>query len=168
MPLYAAKEGISEANIGVITLVYGIATAYLTSVTVEKITKRVGARLAITIASVITMVSLIIFILSPSISTMILVVMVMGIADSFGYPALSSYFSGIAEVKQYGEENALGISGMVEGISSTIAPFIFATALFLGIQMGMLIILVGFGICIVMFLVTSIGNEKNFRKGFQK
>lgn len=160
MPLYAEQEGISEANIGVITLVYGVMTAYLTSLTTEKITKKVGTRFAIMIASLVTIASLVLFILKPSISTIILVVLVMGIADSFGYSALSSYFSEIKAVKQYGEENALGISGVVEGISSTIAPFIFATALLAGIQMGMILISIGFGVCVVMFLVTSIGEKK--------
>lgn len=160
MPLYAEQEGISETNIGVITLVYGVMTAYLTSLTTEKITKKVGTRFAIMIASLVTIASLVLFILKPSISTIILVVLVMGIADSFGYSALSSYFSEIKAVKQYGEENALGISGVVEGISSTIAPFIFATALLAGIQMGMILISIGFGVCVVMFLVTSIGEKK--------
>jgi len=161
MPLFAAQEGVSESNIGIITLVYGMATAYLTALTSERITKRVGARLSIVIASTITILSLVIFILSPSVTTIILVVMVMGIADSFGYSALSSYFSELQVVKQYGEENALGISGVVEGVSSTIAPFIFSTALMAGIQMGMVAISVGFGICVVMFFVTSAQHHKS-------
>ncbi len=165
MPLYAEQEGVSEANIGVITLVYGVMTAYLTSLTMEKITKRVGSRFAIMIASLVTIASLVLFIFKPSVSTIILVVLVMGIADSFGYSALSSYFSEIPAVKQYGEENALGISGVVEGVSSTIAPFIFATALLAGIQMGMILISIGFGICVVMFFLTSFREKREKNDG---
>ncbi len=154
MPIFAADGGISESNIGVITLLYGMLTAYLASAS-SKLIERFGSRLSIILACVMTVGALMIFVFNPTVQSMLLVVLIMGVADSFGYTALSAYFAGIDEVTQYGEENAYSISNVFDGAANTIAPYIFAVAMMIGIQRGMLLIGAGFLICAVLFAATS-------------
>lgn len=154
MPIFAAGNGITESNIGVITLIYGMATAYLAAVS-EKLIKRFGSRKSILLASLLTVAALGIFIASPSIQSMLAVVLVMGIADSFGYTALSFHFAGMDEVQKYGEENAYGINSVFDGLANTVAPYIFAVAMMVGIRKGMLLIGAGFLLCMAGFAATS-------------
>lgn len=164
LPLFANEQGISETKIGIITLVYGIATCYLSPVLTKYIVERFGAKIALIIASLMTASSLIIFLVNPTITSLIIIVLIMGVADSFGYPALSMYFSELPEVDAYGENKSLGVYGVFDGIAQTIAPFIFGAALAFGTNQGIAAIGIGFACCTFLFTVTSIRLKSLLKK----
>lgn len=159
VPLYAESQGMSESNIGLITLVYGLAVSYLSGFSTKHIVEKFGAGISVVIASIITASSLIVFILSPSIVSLVFVVLIMGFADSFGYPALSVYFSENETVKAYGESKAMGIYNVFEGLAGTIAPILFGMALILGYAGGMIVMGAGFAVCAILFLITVLKKE---------
>lgn len=159
VPLYAESQGMSESNIGLITLVYGLAVSYLSGFSTKHIVEKFGAGISVVIASIITAASLIVFILSPSIVSLVFVVLIMGFADSFGYPALSVYFSENKTVKAYGESKAMGIYNVFDGLAGTIAPILFGMALILGYAGGMIVMGGGFAVCAVLFLISVLKKE---------
>ena len=156
LPLFASEQGLSETKIGIITLVYGVATCYLSPLLTKYIVERFGAKISLIIASLITAGSLVIFLVNPTVASLIIIVLVMGVADSFGYPALSMYFSELQEVNAYGENKSLGVYGVFDGIAQTIAPFIFGAALAFGTNQGIAVIGIGFACCTFLFTITSI------------
>ena len=160
VPLYAESQGMSESNIGLITLVYGLAVSYISGFSTKHIVEKFGAGISVVIASIVTASSLIVFILSPSIVSLVFVVLIMGFADSFGYPALSVYFSESRAVKAYGESKAMGIYNVFEGLAETIAPILFGVALVLGYAGGMIVMGGGFAVCAVLFLITVLKKER--------
>ncbi|MCH5186070.1 MAG: MFS transporter [Oscillospiraceae bacterium] len=154
VPIYADSQGLTESGIGLITLVYGLMTAYMSGVTTKYIVNKIGAGASVVAASLITAGSLALFILDPSITSLIFVVLIMGFADSFGYPALSVYFSENKLVALYGEGKAMGIYNAFEGAAETAAPMIFGAALAVGEKTGMIIMGGGFALCAVLFAIT--------------
>jgi len=165
IPIYANSQGITESGIGLITLAYGMVTAYLSNFTTQNIVERFGARLSIAAASIITALSLVVFIIDPSITSLILIVMIMGFADSFGYPALSVYFSERKQVELYGEGKAMGIYNTFQGIAETIAPMVFGMALAFGERRGMIILGGAFVICALVF--TALSMEKGVKQSIK-
>lgn len=159
VPLYADSQGMSESNIGLITLIYGLAVSYLSGFTTKYIIEKFGAGISVVIASIVTASSLIVFILSPSIISLVFVVLIMGFADSFGYPALSIYFSENESVKAYGESKAMGIYNVFQGFAETIAPILFGMALIFGYTKAMVIMGVSLTICAVLFMITAIKRK---------
>ncbi len=95
LPLYASEQGVSESRIGLITLAYGIGASYLSPLLTKLIVEKLGSRFSLILASLLTAASLILFIISPTVGALIFVVIIMGIADSFLYPAVSMYISEI-------------------------------------------------------------------------
>ena len=164
LPLFASEQGVSETNIGIITLVYGIATCYLSPLLTKYIVERFGAKISLIIASLITAGSLVIFLVNPTVASLIVIVLIMGVADSFGYPALSMYFSELQEVNAYGENKSLGVYGVFDGIAQTIAPFIFGAALAFGTNQGIVVIGIGFACCTFLFIITSIRLKAFMKK----
>lgn len=155
LPIFASGEGVSESKIGIITLVYGIAASYLSPALTKLIVERFGAKKSLIAASILTMLSLGLFLISPTIASLVIIVLVMGVADSFGYPAISMYFSELPEVKAYGENKSLGVYSVFDGMAQTIAPFIFSAALAFGTGNGIMVIGIGFACCITLFTITS-------------
>ena len=97
-------------------------------------------------------------------ASLIIIVLIMGVADSFGYPALSMYFSELQEVNAYGENKSLGVYGVFDGIAQTIAPFIFGAALAFGTNQGIAVIGIDFACCTFLFIITSIRLKAFMKK----
>lgn len=160
VPLYTASQGMRESNIGLITLIYGLAVSFLSGFATKCIVEKFGAGISIVIASITTASSLIVFILSPSIISLVFVVLIMGFADSFGYPALSVYYSENEAVSAYGESKAIGIYNVFQGFAETTAPILFGLVLAFGYTKGMFIMGAGFAVCAVLFMINVIKKDK--------
>lgn len=151
IPLYASSQGLTESYIGILTLFYCIFASYLSPVLTRHILNKIGGKKSYLIAGSLTLLSLLLFAIFPISSMLIFIVVLMGIADSLGNPSLSVNFVNMDEVKDFGEVRAMGVYSVYDGIAQTIGPFLFSAALVLGVTRGLLIVSIGFGICLLLY-----------------
>lgn len=135
-PLFAEDAGMSASNISRAFLLNGLCVIYLGPSITKNIVKHLGQWGSIIVAGVIYIASLLLFAYNATLTAAFIVVLLLGIADSFGFTTQSGYFSDLDAVKRLGSGKAMGSYSLFENLGQTVGPFIFASAALLGTENG--------------------------------
>ena len=161
-PLYAKTAEFSQSNTGRVFLLYGLIVVYAAPVLSKIMCSKVGLKKSTYISFIGIAAALMGFAIKPSISMAILVVIIMGLMDSFGLTAQNEYFGEMDGVKKIGYAKAMGGYNTIKKLGQTMGPTLFAILTSLGFTSGVgfmgIISLVMFGIYIV---ITIMKNKKN-------
>lgn len=136
IPIFSLESGLSETNVGQISLIYGIFMIFIGPVISPYVIKYIGLIKSIYLALSIFILGIFIFSTNPNIITMIIMVVSYGISLGLGYAARSSYFSSLSETKKFGADKAMGYFGMYENITQTFAPLLISPIMFIGAKFG--------------------------------
>lgn len=158
MPLFAESQGMSETAIGQIFLVNGICVIYLGPSLTSFVTGKLRGKWPVVAAGVIYIMTLLLFCGFMGSGMVIVTALLFGIADSFGFSALSLYFSGLDVVKSYGNGKAMGVYSTFDNISQTLGPFVFSAVFVMGIQKGILLLA---GIYLMLLAVYAIAGKRS-------
>lgn len=142
MPLFAETRGMSETTIGQLFLINGICVIYLGPSLTTLLTEKLKLKYPVLIAGGIYIVTLFLFLLFTGNGLVVGTALLFGIADSFGFSALSIYFSSLDAVKQFGSGKAMGVYSTFENAAQTLGPFVFSAVFVMGIRTGILTIAV--------------------------
>lgn len=148
-PIIAENAGMSETYIGYSYLLNGLVVICLGNLIVNFMSKHFNRKVLMLIASIIYTICFVMVGWFQSIPALLIVLILLGISDSFGYVAQSSFYNDLKEVEAYGYDRAAGMFSLLENFSQTAGSFIFGYILTVGLQEGMII----YGIVI---LITSI------------
>lgn len=154
-PLYVEEYGINEVQIGRIYLVCGLLVLYAGPWFSRKLLEKIGARNSIILSSVGMAVNMGVFIVFPSIWSVIIGVVILSIIVSFAYTCQYTYFEQLPEISAYGEGNAMGVYSMFENVGQTLGPVVYGSALLLGQRNGIAIIAVAMFALIILFIVQN-------------
>lgn len=150
--LYAAHNGMSDSTIGRILLFCGLFIIYMGPPLGAHIIGRYGSKGAMLRADSILLVSVIVFMIKPSLIAAVIGAVVMSISISFAYTAQNTCYISFGEVEEYGEGNAMGIYSMVENIGQMFGPILFAAFLSLGYTWGIRLLGILYGASIGLYL----------------
>lgn len=153
MPLFAESQGMSETAIGQLFLINGVCVIYLGPSLTSFILGRLKAKWAVIAAGVIYAVTLILFVMFTGNGMVVVTALLFGIADSFGFSALSVYFSGLDAVKSYGSSKAMGVYSTFDNISQTMGPFVFSAVFVMGIRRSILLLAVIYLILLCLYML---------------
>lgn len=153
-PLFAYSMGWSEAWIGQMLMVNGMAVVYLGPVIPKYLLGRVSTGEAALLGNLLNILALAFFAMDPSMLRAALVLVVMGCADSFSYAMQVCYFNELPLVPRC--NMAYGVKNAAENMAYTAAPFAYGGALLLGTGTG---ITVMFGIAAVLLVLFGIQLE---------
>lgn len=161
-PIVAAEQGISETNIGYSYLINGIIVICMGTVLTNYMSKKFKKNVALAISAVIYAAAFVLYAYYQNTTVLMLILVLLGVSDSFGLPIQGSYYTDLPEVKEYGYEKAMGIYSLFENFSQTAGSYIFAYILMYGVKKGLFIaagVLAGFA---VLFFVLSggLGHKK--------
>ena len=159
-PLFAGENGMSEVRIGQIFLLFGLLTIYIGPYLAEWLLGHLGPKKSIVLASVLMAACIGIYVLYPSMGTVLLGIMAFYFVISFAYTCQYSYFETLPAVLKYGEGPAMGVYSMSESVGQTLGPVIFGVLLGFGNQKGMLLVVAGLLVLTVCFLVGSMTHRK--------
>lgn len=153
-PLFAEENGMNEVSIGRLFLICGLIVIYIGPVLGEFLICKIGSKRAVILASALMLADVLIFMIYPTFISAVIGVIILSIDISFAYTCQYAYFASVPECDRYGEGNAMGIYSMIENIGQTAGPLIFGAAMVLGYRMGIVVIGIGFGGLLVLFLLT--------------
>ncbi|MGN0631290.1 MAG: MFS transporter, partial [Ruminococcus sp.] len=157
-PIVAERNLLSAAQISMAFLISGVISIYAGSAIGETVTKHLGIRKTMILASFVYAAALLYLVINPSILSCYVVIVLFAVADSFGLSAQSVYFISMPEVKEIGHSRALGINSTIESITSAFGSVIFGAALLLGEQRGIFMIGTIFAVLLMLFII---GGKKN-------
>lgn len=164
-PLFAEENGMNEVAIGRLFLICGLIVIYIGPALGEFLIHRLGSRRSVILASSMMFVNVLIFMLYPSFASAVLGVVILSINISFAYTCQYAYFASLPECDSYGEGNAMGIYSMIENVGQTVGPLIFGAAMVLGYRIGIIVIGIGFGVLLLLFLFTLFAGRRQANKG---
>ena len=151
LPLFAESQGMAETAIGQLFLINGICVIYLGPSLTSMLTGRLKLKYTVILAGAIYIATLFLFFLFTGNGMVVASAFLFGIADSFGFSALSIYFSSLDTVKLFGSGKAMGVYSTFENMSQTLGPFVFSAVFVLGIKQGIFAITVVYLILLVLY-----------------
>ena len=149
-PLYAQESGIQEVRIGQIYLVCGMMVIYIGPALSGWLLKKFHALWSVVIASAAMGLNMLLFVLFPSLATVILGVVILSVIISFAYTCQYTYFEMTPESLAYGQGRSMGVYSVFESLGQTVGPIVYGTLLTLGYRSGIAIF------CIAMVVFTAL------------
>lgn len=149
-PLFAQESGIQEVRIGQIYLICGMLVIYIGPALSGWLLKKFHALWSVVIASAAMGLNMLLFVLFPSLPTVILGVVILSIIISFAYTCQYTYFEMTPESLAYGQGRSMGVYSVFESLGQTIGPIVYGTLLTLGYRSGIAIF------CIAMVAFTAL------------
>ena len=138
-PLLGENLGISETNIGYSYLLNGVCIICLGGFLTKQLTRRLGQKGSLALAAVLYAGAFLIYAVWPGISTLMVLLVLLGASDSYGLPAQSTYYTDMKEVQAYGYDKAMGVYSLFENMSQVFGSFIFGIIYVNGVTVGLTI-----------------------------
>ena len=153
-PIYGEENGLSTSFVAQAFLLSGVIAIYLGPTLTRLVSRRLGDRGGLILATGIYVAAFALFAWNPSIGTCLFILAPAGVADGFGLSMQAVYFSALPEVRLYGSGKAMGLNSAVESIAQTVGPMIFAAVLMLGVERGVMILAAGMGVMLLVFILS--------------
>ncbi len=153
-PIFAAGQGVSTSNIGRAFMLNGIVIAYLGPVLSNYTHRKFGMKYSVFASGVIISGALLLFYTFGSIEMAYMVVILMGLSESFGLVAQNSYFINLEATQKFGKGAALGYSENIRKLGHMLGPLIFGSSIALG-TLGIGLIGALTLILVILFLLSS-------------
>ncbi len=135
-PVFGQDHGINEVRVGQIFLICGLLVIYAGPYISNKIIRRFGTFWSVIIASICMGLNMMLFVLMPSIHTVIAGVVILSVLISFAYACQYTYFEQLPDSLMYGDGKSMGVYSVFENLGQTIGPMIYGSLLMLGYRTG--------------------------------
>lgn len=139
-PLFADQNHITTTRIAQAFLLNGIFVVYLGPLLAPKLEKIFSKKITMIIGSLLSIIAILLFVVWPSLTTAVIAIALLGVADSFTFTAQNIYYNTLDIVNKFGISKANGIKNTFENIGYIISPMIFGAAIIFGTSMGLMII----------------------------
>ncbi|MDR1473630.1 MAG: MFS transporter [Lactobacillales bacterium] len=139
-PIFGSEKGLSELEIGQAFLLNGIWIVFLGPLVAKFILKKFGKVKTILLGLLLYAAAFATFGFNPTITMALVVLVVMGIADSFTFTAQNVYFIELQEVGLYGVNKSMGTYSLFENLGQAIGPILFSYVIVIGISTGILVL----------------------------
>jgi len=162
-PLFGSNIGLSTSDIGRGFLIYGLCIVYLGPWLGGLVERKLSSWSASLLAALLTIGAMGLFAWQGGVLMALTVILIMGIADSFGFVAQNNYFLSLPATQIVGESKALSYYSTIRRLGQVMGPFVFGTLAVLGdLRSVGLIAVVSLGLLLV-FALLSRSTAKNTR-----
>jgi predicted MFS family arabinose efflux permease len=159
-PLFAQEHGIDEVRIGQIYLLCGIMVIYVGPALSSFLLRKLGAKKSVVLASAVVGLDMLIFIIHPSLISVIIGVVIISAVTSFAYTCQYTYVEQLPESTAYSEGRAMGVYSVFESLGQTVGPVAYGSLLTFGYQKGIGIFCGAMFALIVLFLLLQWNKKK--------
>lgn len=152
-PIIGAEWGLSETYIGYAYIVNGILVLMLGTPLTEYFSNRGLKHLGLSASALLYAAAFLEVAVLKNIPSLFIALILIGVADSFGIPLLTSYFTDLKDVEQYGYDRGLGVYSLFENGAQSIGSFVFGYVMLIGVGRGLMLVLIVISILAVIFLI---------------
>lgn len=154
-PIVGSEWGLSETYIGYAYLLNGIFVLALGTPLTEFFSGRGIKHLGLWTAAFIYVAAFLEVAVLQNIPSLLIALALIGIADSFGVPLLTSYFTDLKDVERFGYDRGLGVYSLFENGAQSLGSFVFGYVLLVGVKKGLMIVLIIVGVLSTAFLICT-------------
>ena len=135
-PIFAQNHGIDEVRVGQIYLLCGLLVLYFGPPLTEWMLKTLRPLWSVVAASVLMGVNMLVFVLHPTMGSVLLGVVLVYLVFSFSSGCQYTYFQNCPECIKFGEGKSMGIYSVFESLGQTLGPISYGALLGCGHRMG--------------------------------
>ncbi|MDR0614355.1 MAG: MFS transporter [Lactobacillales bacterium] len=139
-PIFGNEKGLSELEIGQAFLLNGVWVVFLGPIIAKFVLKKLGNVKTILLGLLLYAGSFAAFGFNPTVLIALVVLVIMGIADSFTFTAQNVYFTELKEVELYGVNKSMGAYSLFENLGQAIGPILFSYVIMIGTSTGILVL----------------------------
>lgn len=126
VPIYGDAHGLSESIVSLLLMLNSLCSVYL-SVSVTNYVSRKFGQGSIYLSTALSLAALLLYGFNDSVEAMVVVLLLLGVAASFGTAVRQVYFSKLPGVPEYGEDSAMGIYSFMDNIGESAGPMLFGS-----------------------------------------
>ncbi|NLL20034.1 MAG: MFS transporter, partial [Clostridia bacterium] len=160
VPIYAYEQGFGETESCMLIMISSLCSVYLSVVLTDYLSRKIKDN-TIYLSSLITYIALILFAVKMTVPMLVIALLLIGIANSFGTPSRTSYFANTREANAYGMNRAMGIYNFVDNIGESAGPMVLAGVISVGFFTGMATLVAAFAGMNGLFALSRLGFNKN-------
>jgi len=163
-PILGFQYGLSETKVGYAFLINGLCVICFSNVLTNYFSKKVKKAYSLVIASLLYALAFLCVAYFQNIYSLIIVLVLLGLSDSFGLPLQTSYYTDLDAVKKYGFDKSMGIYSLFENIAQAGGSFVFSYVLIIGVKEGLNIVLSIVAILAILFGIMCFMYERFNKK----
>lgn len=154
-PILAKAHNLSQGNIGRAFLLNGLCIIYLGPALTGLTTRYLGNKGALLFSSLLIIAGMFIFMFFGNIEAAFVLVVLLGVSDSFGIAAQTSYFLNLKPVQRMGLSKGIGYYSLIVNFGKMIGPVILGVAFSWGSQNGIRVIAIALAVLLVLFMLVD-------------
>ena len=160
VPIFGDERGLRENVVSILIILCSLCSVYLSG-PLTRLMERRYRRMSIYISGVIMFAGMLLFAWQMSMAALIVALLLIGVANSFGPAMRTTHYMELAAVQSYGKERAMGVFDFVDNLGESSGSIIFASFLSAGFRSG----LAGFIACAAGFgALYALSNKENAGK----
>lgn len=140
VPIYGSEHNLTENMTSLLIILCSLCSVYLSVAATNYVTKKFGNR-AMYLSTIITFAGLLFFAWNMSLPSLVVALLLIGLANSFGSATRISRFIRMDASIRYGEDNAMGTYDLVDNLGESTGSIIFASIISVGFLPGILTLL---------------------------
>ena len=157
-PVFAVGKGVSMEIIGVVMLLYGMATAYIGTWICKKTSNKFPPAVLLTVCLLVLAVTIGMFAFREYVILAALIVLAIGVADGIMPSMQFEYLYRLPLSQKIGFSRTLGIEGFFSSLIGAAAPVVFSVVMMMG---GLYIIA---GMTLLCALLFYLVNQKKMKR----
>jgi len=154
-PVFAEKEGISAGDISRVFMANSLVIIYLGPLMVKILSKKhiTRGKWAMALYILVTVIGLALFGYKPNMITAVIVVLFVGLGDSFGLPMSNDYLIGLKATSLVGADRSVGYLNFIGNIGQMMGPVLLGFLFLYGYETGVKILLACIAVLFIVFVV---------------
>ena len=152
--------GMSETYIGYAYILSGVCAVIFGSRLTEFFSARNKKVLGLLLSAILYASAFLIVAGYMTVYSLLVALVIVGLADCFGTPLLSGYFTDLKEVESFGYEKSMGLYSLIGNGAETLGSFIFGMILIGGVERGLALFATVLVLIAIVFALVS-----TFKKG---
>lgn len=160
VPIFVYGQGLGENESCMLIMISSLCSVYLSVALTGYLSNKIKDN-TIYLSSIITYVALIMFAMHMTVPMLIVALIMIGIANSFGTPSRADYFVNSREAVAFGKNRAMGIYNFVDNLGESAGPMVLATIVSGGFLAGMVKLVLLFTGMNGLFALSSLKSEKD-------
>ncbi len=156
-PVFAESRHISAGDISRVFMMNSLIIIYLGPTIVRYLSAKEALRgkWSMVLYIGVTLSGLLLFAIHPSIMTAVVIVLLVGLGDSFGLPMSNDYLLGLKASSDIGYDNSVGYLNFIGNIGQMAGPVLMGYLFAMGYDKGTIVIIIGMTLLLLIFTIGS-------------
>ena len=154
-PILGENWGLSETYIGYSYILNGICAITIGSKMTRYFSVKKKKVMGLFMSVSLFAVAFLLVSAYMSVLSLIIALVLIGLADSFGTPLLSGYYTDLKEVERFGYDKSIGLYSLIGNGAMSLGSFVFGLILIGGTEKGLIILAISIIIMGVIFVLFS-------------